>query len=192
MNEACDTKKFDGFNSPWSFQQKMAIFLWSFCWFAFCIWTPKPLNFWRCFWLRLFGAKISGNPFVHSRARIQIPWNLTLHDRSCLGDRANAYSLGKIEIGAFACIAQEAYLCTGTHEFDDVRMPLVTLPIKIGEHAFVGARAFILPGVIIGSHAIVGAGSVVARSVKSLEVVAGNPAVVKKLRKLPSGREPLS
>ena len=44
---------------------------------------------------------------VHQRARIAIPWNLTLHDRACLGDRANAYSLGPIEIGARATVAQE-------------------------------------------------------------------------------------
>ena len=59
-----------------------------------CSWTPKPMNPWRLFILRLFGAWIKGNPFVHQRARIKIPWNLTLHNRACLGDRANVYSLG--------------------------------------------------------------------------------------------------
>jgi len=61
---------------------------------------PKPFNPWRLFWLRVFEAKIEGTPFVHSPPRIAIPSNLTLHDRACLGDRANAYSLGEIEIGS--------------------------------------------------------------------------------------------
>jgi putative colanic acid biosynthesis acetyltransferase WcaF len=67
----------------------------------------------------LFGAKIYGTPFVHQRARIAIPWNLTLHDRACLGDRANAYTLGEIEIGPRVRAAQEVYLSTGTHDLRD-------------------------------------------------------------------------
>jgi len=102
--------------SPWSLRERIGIMLWSGAWAIFCVWTPKPLNPWRIFVLRCFGAKISGVPFVHSRARIQIPWKLRLAHRACLGDRANAYTLGEITIGEGATIAQEAYLCTGTHD----------------------------------------------------------------------------
>ena len=103
--------------SPWPVGDRLLRLLWEFSWFVFCEWTPKPLNPWRLFWLRLFGAKIHGTPFVHQRARIAIPGNLTLHDRACLGDRANAYTLGEIEIGPRATVAQEVYLSTGTHDF---------------------------------------------------------------------------
>jgi acetyltransferase-like isoleucine patch superfamily enzyme len=48
--------------------------------------------------------------------------------------------------------------------------------ITIGPHAFVGARAFILPGVVVGERAIVGAGAVVTRDVAPSMIVAGNPA----------------
>ena len=150
--------------------------LWDFCWAVFCGWTPKPLNRWRLLWLKLFGAKLHGLPFVHQRARIQIPWNLTLHDRACLGDRANAYTLGEIEIGARAIIAQEAYLCTGTHDLKDPNVPLQVAKITIGEDAFVGARAFIMPGVAVGKRAVVGACAVVTKDVAQDTVVFGNPA----------------
>jgi putative colanic acid biosynthesis acetyltransferase WcaF len=150
--------------------------LWEICWALFCRWTPKPLNPWRLFWLRLFGATIDGTPFVHQRARIPIPWNLTLRDRACLGDGAHAYCLGEIEIGAGATIAQEAYLCTGTHRFDNPTLPLVTAKITIGDGAFVGARAFILPGVTVGAGAIVGACAVVTKDVGAGTVNAGNPS----------------
>ena len=73
------------YESPWSGSQRVLRVLWEFCWIVFCAWTPKPLNEWRLFWLRVFDAKIDGKPFVHQRARIAIPWNLTLHDRACLG-----------------------------------------------------------------------------------------------------------
>ena len=72
--------------SPWSAQDRVLRLLWEICWFVFCVWTPKPANPWRLFWLDLFGATIEGKPFVHQRARIEIPWHLTLKDRACLGD----------------------------------------------------------------------------------------------------------
>lgn len=51
-------------------------------------------------------------------------------------------------------------------------------PIVIGDHAFIGMNAIVLPGVTIGAGSIVGAGSVVTREVAENTVVAGNPAKV--------------
>ena len=173
-----DAAQASQFASPWSVNERLLRILWEICWCLFCVWTPKPANPWRLFWLGVFNAKIHGTPFVHQRARIAIPWNLTLHDRACLGDRANAYSLGEIEIGARAVVAQEAYLSTGSHEFSDPAIPLVVAKITIGEDAFVGARAFVLPGVTIGARAIVGACSVVTHDLPDNVVAAGNPCRV--------------
>src|SRR4051794_5046772 len=53
--------------SPWSLENRIMRLLWEFSWTLFCVWTPKPLNERRLFWLRLFGAKINGTPFVHQR-----------------------------------------------------------------------------------------------------------------------------
>jgi putative colanic acid biosynthesis acetyltransferase WcaF len=105
-----------------------------------------------------------------------MPWNVTLGHRACLGDRSHAYSLGSIVICEGATVAQEAYLCTGTHDFGNHALPLVTQPITIGAYAFIGARAFILPGIIVGERAIVGACAVVTRDVAAGTRVAGNPA----------------
>jgi putative colanic acid biosynthesis acetyltransferase WcaF len=96
--------------------------------------------------------------------------------RACLGERANAYSLGKIDIQEGATIAQEAYLCTGTHDFNDPTLQLITKPITIGKNAFIGARAMLLPGVCIGDRVTVGAMSVVSKDVPDHQIVAGNPA----------------
>src|ERR1043166_6024375 len=166
------------YDSPWSVSQRFMRVLWEFCWTLFCVWTPKPLNEWRLFWLRVFDAKIDGKPFVHQRARIAIPGNLTLHDHACLGDRANAYSLGEIEIGARATVAQEAYLSTGTHDFSRPDLPLVTAKITIGADAFVGARALVMPGTPVGPRIIIGACSVVTHDVPADVIAAGNPCQV--------------
>ncbi len=170
------------YDSPWSLGERMRILLWHCCWTLFCNWTPKPLNFWRLFWLRIFGCKIYGKPFVHQRSRIQIPWNLILHDRACLGDRANAYSLGIIEIKTRATVAQEVYLCTGTHDFFDLNIPLITAKITIGEDAFIGARTFVMPGVSIGSGAVIGACSVVTKDMPEQTVCVGQPCRILRKR----------
>jgi len=177
-----DARQASQFASPWSMNERILHILWEVCWCLLCAWTPKPANPWRLFWLGVFDAKIHGTPFVHQRARIAIPWNLTLHNRACLGDRANAYSLGEIEIGERAVIAQEAYLSTGSHDFSEPALPLVVAKITIGEDAFVGARAFVLPGVTIGTRAIVGACSVVTHDVPANVIAAGNPCRVLRTR----------
>ncbi|MBA3272312.1 MAG: putative colanic acid biosynthesis acetyltransferase [Chthoniobacterales bacterium] len=166
------------FGSPWSARERIWRVLWDFCWALFCVWTPKPANAWRLFWLRAFGATIHGTPFVHQRARVEIPWNLTLHDRSCLGDRANAYTLGPIEIGRGATVAQEVYLSSGSHDFSSPEIPLVTGKITVGEDVFIGARAFVMPGVTIGARSVVGACSVVTKDVPEGVFAAGNPCKV--------------
>jgi len=163
-------------DSPWTFSVKIKLLLWEYAWLLFCCWTPKPANLWRLFWLKIFGCKIYGKPFVHQRARIQMPWNLILHDHACLGDRANVYSLGIIEIFEYATVGQEVYLCTGTHAFNKPAKNLITSPIYIRKNAFLGARSFILPGIEIGENAIIGACSVVTKSVPSNKTVKGNPA----------------
>jgi len=169
-------KQSSPYETPWTLSIRIRLLAWTYVWAILCAWTPKPLNHWRLFWIKVFGAKIYGHPFVHQRARIQFPWNLILHDRACLGDGTVAYSLGEIEVHEHATVAQEAYLCTGTHDFSVAARPLQVSKISIGPHAFIGARAFVMPGVHIGRYAIVGAGSVVTRSVPDHCVVAGNPA----------------
>jgi len=176
MNDFKTYQQESAYVSPFSFNEKVGRAAWELVWAAFCSWTPKPCNFWRLFWLKSFGATVEGRPFVHPKARIHIPWNLTLRDRSCLGDGANAYSLGEIELGERSTIAQEAYLCTGTHDFSDQALHLRVAKIMIGADAFVGARAFVMPGIVVGEGAIVGACAVVTHDVPARAVVAGNPA----------------
>lgn len=166
--------------SPWTKGERARLLLWDAAWRLLCAWTPKPFNPWRLFVARGFGARLSGRPFIHPRARITAPWRLTMGDRACLGDGAQAYSLGEIVLEERVTIAQEAYLCTGTHDFSKPEIPLATAPIRVGAGAFVGARAFVLPGTTIGAGAVVGACAVVTRDVPSGATVAGNPARILK------------
>lgn len=127
--------------------------------------------------MKTFGAKVLGVPFVHQSVQIRIPWHLTLHHRACLGEKVQVYSLGEIEVHQNATIAQEAYLCTGTHDFNNPAFQLITKKVTIGENTFIGARAMILPGISVHKNAVVGAQSVVSKDVAPNQIVAGNPAM---------------
>lgn len=162
--------------SPWTIQRRILTLIWHTTWSICCSWTPKPFNRWRLQVLTIFGAKIVGTPFVHQRARIELPWNIEMHHRACLGDRTAVYCLDRVTIEEGATVAQEAYLCTGSHDFNQAHIPLETAPIVVGRGAFVGARAFILPGITLGAGCIVGAMAVVTRDVGPHTMVAGNPA----------------
>ena len=83
-----------------------------------------------------------------------------------------------IEIGDRVTIAPQAYLLAhDASTFRDLGYTKVG-KVKIGNGAFIGARALIMPGVTVGENAVVAAGSVVVKSVPANAVVGGNPAVV--------------
>jgi len=105
-----------------------------------------------------------------------MPWNLEIGDESAVGEAALLYSLGPIRIGSRATISQRAHLCAATHDFRKRDLPLVRLPIEIGDEVWVCADAFVGPGVTIGHGAVAGARAVVVKDVAPWTVVGGNPA----------------
>jgi len=90
---------------------------------------------------------------------------------------------GPVFIGKFAAIAEDTLIYTQVHDYDHSKiLPFgggFTYPeTRIGDYAWIGMRAIILPGADIGEGAIVQAGSVVMGKVPPCAIVAGNPAKV--------------
>ena len=68
------------------------------------------------------------------------------------------------------------FVCVPTPMKKSGKFDLITKPIAIEENVFIGARAFIMPGITLGKDSIIGACSVVTKSVDPGKKVAGNPA----------------
>jgi maltose O-acetyltransferase len=84
-----------------------------------------------------------------------------------------------IEIGDHVLLGPAVHLYTATHPLGSAerrRGYELAKPIAVGDDAWLGGGAIVLPGVTIGARAVVGAGSVVTRDVPADERVAGNPA----------------
>jgi putative colanic acid biosynthesis acetyltransferase WcaF len=172
--------------SPWSLKTRIKGLLWNFVWATLYRPTPKPLRPWRILLLKLFGADIRGVCYVANTSKVKMPWHLTMHHRACLADHAEVYNLAPVTLGARCTVAQYVYLCTGTHDLSTPDLPLQAGEIDIGPDVFVGAKAFILPGVKVGRGAVVAACAVVSKDVPEWTIVAGNPAKVIKQRDVKS------
>ncbi|MTJ81428.1 MAG: CatB-related O-acetyltransferase [Telmatospirillum sp.] len=101
------------------------------------------------------------------------------------------WTIDQLHIGDYVCIGAEAVILLGgnhTHRAD--WFSLYPFPDRIndayqgkgdtviGDGAWIGMRAMIMPGVKIGEGAVIAAGSVVTRDVGPYAVVGGNPATL--------------
>lgn len=142
---------------------------------------------WRCFLLKLFGAKLGRKVHPYPSAKIWAPWNLEMGHNSCLADYVDCYCVAKITIGAHCTVSQYSYLCTASHDYTNASMPLVVAPIVIGERTWITADVFVGPGVAIGEGVVITARSSVFKDIEPWVVATGNPAVAIKPRVIETG-----
>ena len=167
-----------------SIGNKIARSVWNIVWLLFYRPTPRPFHYWRCLLLKLFGAKIGKNVHVYPSAHIWAPWNLEMLDGSGIGEHVDVYCVDKIVLKRNAAISQYTFLCTASHDYHRLDLPLVTAPIVIGQDAWVTADVFVGPGVSVGEGAVVLARSSVFSDVAPWTVVGGNPAAFQRIRLL--------
>jgi putative colanic acid biosynthesis acetyltransferase WcaF len=151
--------------------------LWNIVWTILAKPFPRSHgNSWRIFLLRLFGAKIHKDAVIYSSVKIYIPWNLEMKAHSCLAPEVDCYNVNKVIIGEHATVSQKSYLCTASHDVNDVSFSLISKPIIVEDQSWIGAASFIAMGVKIGQGAVVGATSSVYKDVEKWTIVGGNPA----------------
>ncbi len=138
----------------------------------------------RVFWLRRFGAKIGRGVVVRSCVNIHFPWRLEVGDHVWIGEECWLLNLAPIVIDSHVCLSQRAFLCTGNHDYKSPTFDLIVKPIRVEQGAWVGAAAFVAPGVRVGNHAVLAAGSVATTDLQPYGIYRGNPAQFIKQRQL--------
>ena len=127
----------------------------------------------------LFNHQIGEKSSIRNPVTVVEPNKVKMGKNSIIMNNALLMASGGIEIGDCTMLAAHAKLISNDHDLYD-RSILTMVPIKIGNHVWVGAGATILKGVTVGDHAIIGGGSVVTKDVPPYAVVVGNPAKVVK------------
>ncbi len=124
---------------------------------------------------------------------------ISVGDYTLIGNKTVVQAWKSVAIGSFVMISPEVWIqdnnshsiyaqdrfvdMLGSKDFNPTNIDMtnaVSKPIVIGDHVWIGRRATILKGVVIGDRSIIAAGAVVTHDVPSDSIVAGNPAKVVK------------
>lgn len=109
---------------------------------------------------------------------------LRIGDRTKIGTDLIVSCTGEVTIGSEVMMSGRVFIGDAYHDYRDpetsiLRQPMTEArPVSIGDGAFLGVGAIVLPGVTIGARSYVAAGAVVTRDVPPNTVVGGNPAEV--------------
>ncbi|GAB6165224.1 hypothetical protein JCM19992_12240 [Thermostilla marina] len=122
-------------------------------------------------------GKLGTGCIVRRGVRFSSPANIFLGERVILGWRCyldgRAYS---IRIDDDACFGPEVGVLTLGHDPRSPHFEYQGGPVAIGRRAWIGFRAVILPGIVVGEGAVVAAGAVVSRDVEAFSIAGGVPA----------------
>ena len=133
--------------------------------------------------LRSCGSELD----VSQGAIFEFPERIELGDRVVVNRGALITARADIHIGDDVLVEPYVVINSGDHNYSDLTQPIGTQghkpgPIMIGHDVWLGAHCVVLRNVTIGDGAVVAAGAVVINDVPSRTLVAGVPAVPKKLR----------
>ncbi len=143
-------------------------------------WLPwAPL---KVFILKLFGAQIGKNVNIKPGVKVKFPWRLFIGDYAWIGENVWIDNLANVTIESHVCISQGAFLCTGNHNWSKASFDLVLGEIRLQEGSWIGAKAIVCPHVTVGRGAILTVGSVATKSLESMTIYSGNPALLVKKR----------
>ena len=150
--------------------------------YLFCL-SPRGAKFGshtsidRNLWLSCGGVKGGANGFFE------------IGDHSYIGCNAViGAGGGGIQIGNNVLIGQSVNMHSERHNFEDADTPIRGQGISykgivIEDDVWIGSKATILDGVVIGSGSIIGAGAVVTKSIAPYSIAMGVPAKVVESRK---------
>jgi acetyltransferase-like isoleucine patch superfamily enzyme len=128
------------------------------------------------FYKSVMNIDMANSAHIFSGAWLDTRGNLTIGENTVINQRCHLDNRGGIEIGANVSISPEVHIITADH---DVQHPMCigrVAKVVIQDYVFIGSRATILPGVVIGKGAVVAACACVTKDVPPYTIVGGVPA----------------
>ncbi len=155
----------------------MARFALAFAYYVYnTIVTRVPAYGVRHWYLRtVFGVRLGPGSSIHMGCFVT-GGNITIGKNSVVNRNCFLDGRAGIDIGDNASISAETCIITLGHDPRSPDFSTTGEKVVIGDYAWIGMRALILPGVRLGRGCIAGAGSVVTKSFDDFSIVAGNPA----------------
>jgi acetyltransferase-like isoleucine patch superfamily enzyme len=120
---------------------------------------------------------------------------MEIGDDTSVGSHAVFSAVRSIRIGKRVAFGRNVYMSDHSHGFENAEVPVADQavanirPVKIGDGAWLGENAVILPGVQIGRGAVIGANSVVNIDVPDGGIAVGVPARVIRVRSAHDGED---
>ena len=114
--------------------------------------------------------------YIRGRTRTEQSGGITIGRRSVINQQCCLDGRGGLTIGDYVSISPGVWILTDSHDMHDPDFREILAPVTICNHAWIGSRAMILPGVTVGEGAVVAAGAVVTSNVEPYTVVGGVPA----------------
>lgn len=152
-------------------------FLWFYANALFLKSSLLPSSSFRCFILRLFGAKVGKNVTIKPGVNVKYAWHLTIGHDTWIGENVWIDCLVPVTVGSNVCISQGAILLTGNHNYKKTTFNLIVSGFILEDGVWIGAGALVNPGVTAASHAVLTSGSVANKNLESYWIYQGNPAV---------------
>lgn len=152
---------------------------------------PTGLGVWiRAQCMRRFLQHLGKDTTLQSGMRVTNPEKIWIGSHCNLAQGVFITGGGGVRIGDWVGFGPDVKVWSVTHRFDDPDRPWLLQgwekkAVVIEDDVWLGANAFVMPGVTIGKGAIVSAGAVVNKSIPPYALVAGNPGRVIGWRRKP-------
>jgi acetyltransferase-like isoleucine patch superfamily enzyme len=143
----------------------------------------------RIFWMRAFGARIGTNVIVGKLIFMNLYRHglkgLAIGNNCFVGDNVTLDLATEIELGNNSTLSDGVFVLTHTNVgYKDhplqKNFPSFAEKVIVGQGCFIGIRATIMPGVVIGEKSAIGSCALVLKNVPPGELHFGIPAVFKK------------
>ena len=126
---------------------------------------------------QMFGS-VGEGVWINQPLMLTVGSTVTIGEGSYINAGLTLIDDCRVTIGKGCLFGTNVTLCTTGHPIDPeerAKGGMYSFPITIGDGAWIGAGAIVLPGVTIGKYAVIGAGSVVTKDIPDYTVAVGNP-----------------